>query len=53
MEEYDDFQNYDSSDISNGEEVEDIIEGIPNSFVELLDSMTMDSEDEDFEGFVK
>ena len=52
--EYDNFQNCDSRDVSNGEEVEDIIDGIPNSFVQLLDSMTMhedQSEDENFEGF--
>ena len=47
-----DLQNSDLSDISNGEEVEDISDGIPNSFVQLLDSMTVESdEDEDFEGF--
>ena len=52
IEEYDDLQNSDSSDISNDEEVEDITDGIPNSFVQLLDSMTVESdEDEDFEGF--
>jgi len=37
------YKNYDFSEMSNGEEVKDITEGIPNVFVQHLDFMTMES----------